>query len=166
MKSLGQRLVAGLKSWRTRKKSTLPDELPDAGPEASENPEHPDPILPTRLSIKVTTKDPDEVSDKATRQAELAPLQEVLLSAEEPQAPEDRPVNVKPEQKEEQADETITLPPVPKSPQKRPRAKRPSPKTEDGSVTDEELEELEAENARLKFLLNERLKVKQDGSEN
>ncbi|TCQ73058.1 hypothetical protein EDF68_11922 [Ochrobactrum sp. BH3] len=166
MKSLGERLVAGLKSWRSRKKSTLPDELPDAGPEASESPEHPDPILPTRLSTKVTTKDPDEVSDKATRQAERAPLQEVLSSAEEPQAPEDPPVNVKPVQKEEQADETITLLPVPRSPQKRPRAKMPNSKTEDGPVTNEELQELEAENARLKLLLNERLKAKQDGSEN
>ncbi|MFW7354572.1 MAG: hypothetical protein ACODTL_00830 [Brucella sp.] len=110
----------------------MSDELPDAGPAAGESPEQPDPILPTRLSIKVTTKDPDEVSDKATRQAERAPLQEVLSSTVEPQAPEYPPVNVKPEQKEEQADETITLPPVPKSPQKRPRAKRPSPKTEDG----------------------------------
>ncbi len=165
MRSLGERLVARLKSWRS-KKSALPDEKPDAGPEASKSPEQPDPILPKRLSIKVTTKDPDEVSDKATRQAERAPLQEVLSSAEEPQAPEDPPVNVKPEQKEDQADETITLPPVPKSPQKRPRAKRPSPKTEDGSVTDEDLEELEAENARLKLLLNERLQAKQGGSEN
>ena len=166
MKSLGQRLVAGLKSWRSRKKSTLPDELPDAGPEASESLEYPDPILPTRLSIKVTTKDPDEVSDKATRQVELTPLQELLSSVEVPQAPEEPPVDVQPERKEERIDEAITLPPVPKSPQKRPRAKRPSPKTEDGSVTDEELEELEAENARLKHLLNEQLKAKQDGSEN
>ena len=33
-------------------------------------------------------------------------------------------------------------------------------------MTDEELEELEAENARLKLSLNEQLKAKQDGSEN
>jgi hypothetical protein len=166
MKSLGERLVAGLKSWRSRKKSTLPDELPDAGPEASESPEYPDPILPTRISIKVTTKDPDEVSDKAIRQAEQAPLQEVLSSAEEPQAPEEPPLDVEPEQKEERADEAITLRPVPKSPQKQRRVRKLGPKTEDGPVTDEELEELEAENARLKLLLNERLKAKQGGSEN
>jgi len=166
MKSLGQRLVAGLKNWRSRKKSTLSDELPAAGPAASESPEQLDPILPTRLSIKVTTKDPDEVSDKATRQAERAPLQEVLSSAEEPQAPEEPPVDVKPERKEERVDEAITLPHVPKSPQKQRRVRKLGPKNEDGPVTDEELEELEAENARLKLLLNERLKAKQGGSDN
>ena len=106
--------------------------------------EQPDPILPTRLSIKVTTKDPDEESDKATRQTERAPLQELLSSTEEPQAPEDPPVNVKPERKEERADEAITLPQVPKSPQNQRRVRKPGPKTEDGPVTDEELEELEA----------------------
>jgi cell shape-determining protein MreC len=42
----------------------------------------------------------------------------------------------------------------------------PNSKTEDGPVTDEELEELEAENARLRLLLNERLKPNEDGSEN
>jgi hypothetical protein len=166
MKSLGQRLVAGLKSWRSRKKSTSPDELPDAGPEASESPEHPDPILPTRLSIKVTTKDPDEGNGKMTRQVEPIAISEVLSSGEGPEVPQDAPVVVEPERKEERADEAITLPPVPKSPQKRLRVRKPGAKTEDGPVTDEELEELEAENARLKLLLNEQLKVKQDGSEN
>lgn len=166
MKSLGERLVAGLKSWRSRKKSALSDELPDAGPAASESAEQLDPILPTRLSIKVTTKDPDEVRDKATRQAELTPLQEVLSSTEEQKAPEELPLDVEPEQKEERADEAITLPPVPKSPQKQRRVRKPVQKTEDGPVTDEELEELEAENARLKLLLNEQLKAKQGGSEN
>ena len=166
MKSLGERLVAGLKSWRSRKKPALPEEMPDAGPEASETPEQPDPILPTRLSIKVTTKDPDEVSDKATRQAERAPLQEVVSPTEDPPAHEEPSVVVKSERKEERADEAITLPPVPKSPQKQRRVRKPGPKTEDGPVTDEELEELEAENARLKLLLNEQLKAKQVGSEN
>lgn len=166
MKSLGERLVARLKNWRSKKKSTLPDEMPDAGPATSESPEQPEPILPTRLSIKVTTKDSDEESDKAIRQVELAPLQEVLSFAEEPKVPQEAPVVVEPERKEEGIDEILASPPVPKSPQKRPRAKRPSPKTEDGPVTDEELEELEAENARLKLLLNERLKAKQSGSEN
>ncbi|MFK3668308.1 hypothetical protein ACI2JN_24025 [Ochrobactrum teleogrylli] len=144
----------------------MSDELPDAGPAASESAEQLDPILPTRLSIKVTTKDPDEENDKATRQVELTPFQEVLSSTEEQKAPEEPSVVVKSERKEERADETITLPPVPKSPQKQRRVRKPGPKTEDGPVTDEELEELEAENARLKLLLNEQLKAKQDGSEN
>lgn len=161
----GERLVARLKSWRS-KKSALPEEMPDAGPKASESPEQLDPILPTRLSIKVTTKDPDEVSDKVTRQAERVPLQEVLSSTEELQAPEEPPVDVKPERKVERAAEAITLPPVPKSPQKQRRVRKPGPKIEDGPVTDEELEGLEAENARLKLLLNERLKAKQGSSEN
>lgn len=159
MRSLGERLVARLKSWRSRK-SALPDEKPDAGPETSKSPEQLDPILPTRLSIKVTTNDPDEVSDKATRQAERGPLQEVLPSAEEP------PVHVKSETKEERPEEAITLPPVTESPQKQRRVRKPGPKKEDSRVTDEELEELEAENARLKVLLNERLQAKQDGSGN
>ena len=167
MKSLGKRLIAGLKSWRSRKKPALPDEMPDAGPAASESPEQPEPILPTRLSIKVTTKDPDERNGKAAApKVEPVASSEVLSSAEEPKVPQEAPVVVEPERKEEGIDETVTLPPIRKSPQKRLRAKRPSSKTEDGPVTDEELEELEAENARLKLLLNERLKAKQDGSEN
>ncbi|MCK4207572.1 hypothetical protein J3U99_22745 [Brucella pituitosa] len=166
MKSLGKRLVAGLKSWRSKKKSTLPDKTPDAGPVAGESSEQPLPILPTRLSIKVTTKDPDEENAKTTRPVDLAPFPEVLSPTEEPQVPQEAPVGMEPERKEEGIVETVALPPVPKSPPKRYRAKRPSSKTEDGPVTDEELEELEAENARLKLLLNERLKAKQDGSEN
>ena len=144
----------------------MPDELPDAGPEASESPEHPDPILPTRLSIKVTTKDSDEENSKTACPVEPVAISEVLSSAEEPKVPQEAPVVVEPERKEERIDETVTLPPIRKSPQKRLRAKRPSPKIENGPVTDDELEELEAENARLKLLLNERLKAKQDGSEN
>jgi len=166
MKSLGQRLVAGLKSWRSRKNSALPEVMPDAGPEVSESPEQPEPILPTRLSIKVTTKDFDEENDKATPQVELAPHQEVLSTIEEPQAPDDPPVDVKPERKVKRAEEAITLPSVPKSPQKQRRVRKLVSKTEEGLVTDEELEKLEAENARLKLLLNEQLKTKQGGSEN
>ncbi|KAB2785428.1 hypothetical protein ACRS7F_24570 [Brucella anthropi] len=166
MKSLGERLVARLKNWRSRKKSALPDELPDAGPAASESPEQLDPILPTRLSIKVTTKDPDERNGKAAQKVEPVAFSEVLSSAEESKVPQEAPVVVEPERKKERIDETVTLPPIRKSPQKWLRAKRPGSKTEDGPVTDVELEELEAENARLKLLLNERLKAKQDGSEN
>ena len=163
MKSLGERLVAGLKSWRSRKKSALPDEMPDAGPAASESPEQLDHILPTRLSTKVTTKDPDEGNDKTTGRVELADSPEMLSPVEEPQAPQKAPVVVEPERKE-RTDDPVILSPVPKSPQKRLRTKIPSPKTGDGPVTDEELEELEAENARLRLLLNERQKAKQDGS--
>lgn len=166
MKSLGERLVARLKSWRSRKKSTLPDELPDAGPAAGDSSEQPEPMLPKRLSIKVTTKDPDEKNGKAAQKVEPVAFYEVLSSAEEPKVPQEAPVVVEPERKEEGIDEILASPPVLKSPQKRPRGKLPSPKTEDGPVTDEDLEELEADNARLKLLLNERLKAKQDGSEN
>ncbi|WP_435655757.1 hypothetical protein [Brucella pituitosa] len=163
MKSLGERLVAGLKNWRSRKKSALPDEMPDAGPAASESPEQLDHILPTRLSTKVTTKDPDEGNDKTTGRVELADSPEMLSPVEEPQAPQEAPVVVEPERKEG-TDEILASPPALKSPQKQPRARKPGPKTEDGPVTDEELEELEAENARLRLLLNERQKAKQDGS--
>ena len=166
MKSLGERLVARLKNWRSRKKSTLPDELPDAGPAAGESSEQPEPILPTRLSIKVTTKDPDERSGKAAQKVEPVAFSEVLSFAEEPKVPQEVTVVVEPERKEEGIDEILASPPVLKSPQKQRRVRKPGPKTEDGPVTDEELEELEAENARLKLLLNERLKAKQGGSEN
>ncbi|MBO1042388.1 hypothetical protein [Brucella pituitosa] len=162
MKSLGERLVAGLKNWRSRKKSALPDEMVDADPATSQSPEQPDHILPTRLSTKVTTKDPDEGSDKTTGRVELADSPKMLSPVEEPQAPQEAPVVVEPERKE-RTDDPVILSPVPKSPQKRLRTKIPSPKTEDGRVTDEELEELEAENARLRLLLNERQKAKQDG---
>jgi hypothetical protein len=165
MKSLGERLVAGLKSWRSRKKSALPDEMPDAGPAASESSEQLDPVLPTRLSIKVTTKDPDEGNDKTTGRVELADSPEMLWPVEELQASQEAPVVVEPERKE-RTDDPVILSPVLKSPQKQPRAKMPNSKTEDGPVTDEELEELEAENARLRLLLNERLKPNEDGSEN
>jgi len=90
----------------------------------------------------------------------------VLSSAEEPKVPQEAPVVVEPERKEEGIDEILASPPVLKSPQKQRRVRKPGPLTEDGPVTDEELEELEAENARLKLLLNERLKAKQHGSEN
>ncbi|WP_435656557.1 hypothetical protein [Brucella pituitosa] len=163
MKSLGERLVAGLKNWRSRKKSALPDEVVDADPATSQSPEQLDHILPTRLSIKVTTKDPDEGNDKTTGRVELADSPEMLSPVEEPQAPQEVPVVVEPERKE-RTDEILASPPVLKSPQKQPRARKPGPKAEDGPVTDEELQELEAENARLKLLLNERLKAKQEGS--
>jgi len=167
MKSLGERLVARLKSWRSRKRSALPNEKPDAEPAADESSEQPEPILPTRLSIKVTTKDPDERNGKAAApKVEPVASSEVLSFAEEPEVLQEGPVVVEPERKEEGIDEILASPPVPKSLQKRPRAKRPNPKPEDGPVTDEELEELEAENARLKLLLNERLKARQHGSEN
>ena len=167
MKSLGKRLVARLKNWRSRKKSTLPDELPDAGPAAGESSEQPESILATRLSIKVTTTDPDEINGKAAApKVEPVASSEVLSSAEEPKVPQEAPVVVEPERKEEGIDEILASPPVLKSPQKQRRVRKPGPLTEDGPVTDEELEELEAENARLKLLLNERLKAKQNCSEN
>ncbi|MEN4966840.1 hypothetical protein ABE562_20360 [Brucella intermedia] len=166
MKTLGERLVARLKNWRSRKKSTLPDELTDAGPAAGESSEQPEPILPTRLSIKVTTNEPDERNGKAAQKVERVAFSEVLSFAEEPKVPQEVPVVVEPERKEEGIDEVLASPPVLKSPQKQRRVRKPGPKTEDGPVTDEELEELEAENARLKLLLNERLKAKQGGSEN
>ncbi|KAB2784143.1 hypothetical protein F9K97_18890 [Brucella anthropi] len=167
MKSLGERLVARLKSWRSRKRSALPNEKPDAEPTAGESSEQPEPILPTRLSIRVTTTDPDEINGKAAApKVESVAFSEVLSFAEEPKVPQKAPVVVEPERKEEGIDEILASPPVLKSPQKQRRVRKPGPKTEDGPVTDEELEELEAENARLKLLLNERLKAKQDGSEN
>ncbi|KAB0567751.1 hypothetical protein [Brucella pituitosa] len=163
MKSLGERLVAGLKNWRSRKKSALPDEVVDADPATSQSPEQLDHILPTRLSIKVTTKDPDQGNDKTTGRVEPTDFPEMLSPVEEPQAPQEAPVVVESERKEG-TDEILAPPPVLKSPQKQPRARKPGPKTEDGPVTDEVLEELEAENARLRLLLNERLKAKQEGS--
>jgi hypothetical protein len=89
----------------------------------------------------------------------------MLWPVEELQASQEAPVVVEPERKE-RTDDPVILSPVLKSPQKQPRAKMPNSKTEDGPVTDEELEELEAENARLRLLLNERLKPNEDGSEN
>ncbi|WP_408914427.1 hypothetical protein [Brucella pseudogrignonensis] len=141
MKSLGQRLFARLKSWLSRKKSALPDEIPNAGPVASKSPEQLDPILPTRLSIKDPMRDPEKGSGETSRQVE-------------------------PEGKEERLVETVNLTPVSRSPQKQLRARKPDPQTEERPVTDAELEELQAENARLKLLLNERLKAKRDGSDN
>ncbi|WP_132230485.1 hypothetical protein [Brucella pituitosa] len=49
--------------------------------------------LPTRLSIKVTTKDPDEGNDKTTGRVELADSPEMLSPFEEPQAPQEAPQN-------------------------------------------------------------------------
>ena len=165
MKSLGERLVAGLKNWRSRKKSALPDEVVDADPATSQSPEQLDHILPTRLSTKVTAKYPDEENDKTMGRVELADFPEMFSPVEEPQPSQEAPNEVEPERKE-RTDEILVSPPVLKSPQKQPRARKPGAKAEDGPVTDEELEELEAENARLRLLLNERLKAKQDGSEN
>ncbi len=157
MKSLGERLVARLKSWRSRKRPALPNEKPDAELTVGESSEQPEPILPTRLSIKVTTTDPDEINGKAAApKVEPVASSEVLSLAEEPKIPQEALVVVEPERKEEGIDEVLASPPVLKSLQKQRRVRKPGPKTEDGPVTDEELEELEAENARLKLLLNER----------
>lgn len=124
MKSIGERLVARLKSWRSRKKSILPD----AGPAASESAEQLDPVLPTRRSIKVTTKMPDEGDDKTTRQVEPVAFSEVLSSAEEPKVSQEAPIVVELERNEELIDEAAALPPVPKSPPERPRGKGQAPR--------------------------------------
>ncbi|WP_286167661.1 hypothetical protein [Ochrobactrum sp. 3-3] len=135
----------------------MPNEKPDAELTVGESSEQPEPILPTRLSIKVTTTDPDEINGKAAApKVEPVASSEVLSLAEEPKIPQEALVVVEPERKEEGIDEVLASPPVLKSLQKQRRVRKPGPKTEDGPVTDEELEELEAENARLKLLLNER----------
>src|SRR5690606_30206934 len=60
MKSLGERLVAGLRNWRSRKKGAASDETPDVERVASESLEQSYNTQPEKLSINITTTNPEE----------------------------------------------------------------------------------------------------------
>lgn len=163
MKSWGERVLAGLKNWRSRRNGSATDEMPDGESVAEQSPEASDHEPEAKLSIKVTAKEFDRTGAKEIPQIEPAnPSAATLANGGEAQTLEASSSQTEP-MTEEEVDENAAIPRFP-TPEKRSRLRKP--KTTDGQVTDEELAELEAENARLKLLLSERMKAKQNDSDN
>ncbi len=86
MKSLGERLFAGLNKWRLRRKIAAaddksgPDRVPDSNLEPSET------GVQAKVSIRITTKDSEEEKDKVSRHAEPKSASEGLSLSEKRQA--------------------------------------------------------------------------------
>jgi len=126
----------------------------------------PDQVLPGQGSAKVMMKDHGE-DLRSTASAAIKPIDppEMEATVEEPQVLEEAIRQVEPvKQSKEGAVENDTAVPSDNPRNKRSRARKP--KSEDGPVTDKELADLQAENDRLKLLLDEKLKAKRDKSEN
>lgn len=172
MKSWGARLVAGLKNWRTRNSDAASDLTPYAG-----RGEQPDLEPIEKTSIKPTLTDFDEEASRAnpinggtTRpdQEPKKPVTGKVLTNRSGKASgkaasrtgSKSPSQVLQErstdplsQAREATEKNAATPGVPASRRSRLR----EPETSDELVTDEDLAELEAENARLKLLLQEKL---------
>ncbi|KXO72961.1 hypothetical protein [Brucella anthropi] len=107
--------------------------------------------LPKQFTGKVSPKDSGGTGGKsAIPTGSKSPSGRLVAVLKAPQA-------------EEATNENATILVVPVSPQKYSRKRKP--KTTDERVTDAQLAALEAENARLKRLLREKLSAKQDNSE-
>ncbi|MEJ5020836.1 hypothetical protein WH297_13985 [Ochrobactrum vermis] len=116
------------------------------------------------MSIKISAKDFDGTGAETIPKIEpVNPSVVALVNTGELQTRAASSSQAGPET-EVEADGKVTIAAAPTSPQKRSRVRKP--KITDGQVTDEELAELEAENARLKLLLRERMQVKRNNSEN
>ncbi|PQZ25276.1 hypothetical protein CQZ93_14205 [Ochrobactrum vermis] len=164
MKSWGERILAGLKNWRSRRNDGTTDEIPDVEGVADQSPEPPDQEPDAILSIKISAKDFDGTGAETIPKIEpVNPSVVALVNTGELQTRAASSSQAGPET-EVEADGKVTIAAAPTSPQKRSRVRKP--KITDGQVTDEELAELEAENARLKLLLRERMQVKRNNSEN
>lgn len=145
MKSLGQRLVAGLNNWRSRKKGVSPDETPDTGSIASESPKQSDHEMAEQLSIKATTTDTNKTDATASQATEPDSLPGALTSADEPQASVKAIGDAEPLPDAETKD-IVPAPSVARKPvQKRPRAKKSSTKVTDSPAADAGLAALDAQ---------------------
>ncbi|MBA8822450.1 hypothetical protein BRY73_23435 [Ochrobactrum sp. P6BS-III] len=246
MKSWGERLVAGLKNWRSHKGDSAVSEVPDIEGESADRLQQPDAASHAKLSIKVTTKRHDETAFRPDPDGELeySPVAAVdkpqadeapsslgqpgrnlahvdltasssgkkpaqkrararkspsedqstakkvlaIQTAEEgaetdaatpsqinseassqasappkkPLTPFDPTLQSETTTSETTVDENRSAQRVSVSMQKRSRDRKPN--VSNGQVTDSELAELEAENARLKLLLKERLEAKKSSS--
>ncbi|MBJ6133690.1 hypothetical protein JAU75_12660 [Ochrobactrum sp. Q0168] len=245
MKSWGERLVAGLKNWRSHKGDSAVSEAPDVEGGSEDHLRQPDAASHAKLSIKVTTKRHDETAlrpvpdgelkyspvaatekpqadeapsslgqparnlahvdltssssgkkpaqkrararkspseDQSTAKKVLAiqaaeggaetdaatPSQtnsEALSQAAAPpkkQLTPDPTLQIETTMSETTVDESQAAQRVPVSVHKRSRDRKPN--VNNGPVTDSELADLEAENARLKLLLKERLEAKKNSS--
>ena len=137
MKSLGERLVAGLKNWRLRKKGAAPDETLDVGRVASESLEQPYNTQPKKkLSINITTTNPEEADTNTSGQIEPENRPETITPIREPQAPEDPTVQVGSPSEGKGANETPTAVSAAKTLQKRSATKKPRVKATDEPMAD------------------------------
>ena len=146
MKSLGERLIAGLRNWRSRKKGTASDETPDVGRVASESLEQPYNTQPEKLSINVTTN-PDEADINVTAQIEPENMPEDAAPIKEPQASEEPTVQAGSLGKGKGAGETPAAVPVAETRRKRSKAKKPMVQAKDEPVADNQDMVSEAETA-------------------
>lgn len=136
MKSLGERLVAGLRNWRSRKKGTASDETPDMERVASRNLEQPDNTQPEKLSINVTVTDPVEADANTSGRIEPENRPETVASIEELQTSEDSNVQAGSPSDEKGDDEAPAAVPVAKMLRMGSASKKPSVKATDKPVAD------------------------------
>ena len=109
-----------------------------------------------RVISRLSTQKPSKANSKAPTSIEPENRAEVLASVKEASASQEPSNHVKLLQVKQGPAKNSPIPRAPVSPLKRSRKQKP--KAADEQVTDEELAELEAENARLKLLLGERLR--------
>ncbi|KAB0565039.1 hypothetical protein [Brucella pituitosa] len=118
-----------------------------------------------KVTINTTpAKELEEADGNASIGAEPVNPSEALVSFEEANALHEPSSGAEPPRIEQATDKDATIPGASMSPQMRSRDRKP--KATDELVTDEMLAELEAENARLKRLLREKLSAIKDNSEN
>lgn len=118
-----------------------------------------------KFTINTTpAKELEEADGNASIGAEPGNPSEALVPYEEANALHEPSSGAEPPRIEQTTGKDAMIPVAPMSPQKRSPDRKP--KATDELVTDEMLAELEAENARLKRLLREKLSAKQDNSEN
>ncbi|PWL16575.1 hypothetical protein DKP76_16505 [Falsochrobactrum shanghaiense] len=149
MKSLGQRLVAGLKNWRSRKKDISPEEMPDSGSIASEGPKQSDHEMAKQQPIKATATDADEADTMGPQPTEPVDLSEALTPSDQPQASVKAISRAEPLPGAETKDIAPAASVAPKPVQKRSRAKKAVTKATDGSGADAGSAVLDGKNAQV-----------------
>ncbi len=118
-----------------------------------------------KFTINTTpAKELEDADGNASIGAEPRNPSEALVSFEEANALHEPSSGAEPSRIDQATDKDATIPGAPMSPQMRSRDRKP--KATDELVTDAMLAELEAENARLKRLLREKLSATKDNSEN
>ncbi|MEL4073177.1 hypothetical protein WKW50_23890 [Ochrobactrum sp. GPK 3] len=160
MKSWGERLIAGFKSWRSNKRDSLVDETCDVEGKSGDSLKHSDAASHAKLSIRFATKRSDETDVKPNEWIEPETPSQASVLVKEPLTLVDPAMQFEPTISATMAGERSA---AHASLQKRFRDRKPKISR---LVTDSELAELEAENARLKLLLKELLEAKKNNSQN
>lgn len=144
MKSWGERLVAGLKSWRSRRNDVVPDKAAE-GSRA---------MQPDQKPIEAIVNDqPTEVDENASQASPQADSANILPK-EQAFDEVSRAHGIAIAEPEQKGGKAI-----------QPSIERCEPEeTTDEQITDEQLAELEAENVRLKLLLRDKLSSDQNHS--